>query len=150
MPPRQLDLKDLSAVSAEVDRLHRGGYEKLGQWDLTQACDHLGFFIKGSLDGWRIRVPWLFKFLFGRMSLRRILTQRKMKIGGFTPYKPVPPPGQDEAAAVESFKGLIQRLVAKDATFHDSPFFGHLTPEQWREIHLIHCNHHLAFLQPKG
>ena len=32
MPQRQLDLKDLPAVQAEVDRLHSGGYEKLGQF----------------------------------------------------------------------------------------------------------------------
>jgi hypothetical protein len=96
-----------------------------------------------------LRVPWLVKVLLGRRALRKILAERKMKVGGYTPYKPQSP-GQDEAAAVECFRGLIQRLVAKDATFHDSPFHGHLTSEQWREMHLIHCNHHLAFLRPKG
>ena len=46
MGQRQLTFKDVSEVLAEVDRLHRGGYEKLGQWDLAQVCDHLRYFVE--------------------------------------------------------------------------------------------------------
>jgi hypothetical protein len=62
---------------------------------------------------------------------------------------PSPEPGGDEAAAVARLKKAINRLQAHSGEMHDSPFFGHLTPEQWRELHLIHCNHHLALLHPK-
>jgi hypothetical protein len=150
MPQRQLELKDFPAVLVEVERLHRGGYDKLGQWDLAQVCDHLEFFIRQSMDGFTFKVPWLFRVLFGRKVLKRILSQGRMKPGVFTPQKPLPPPGLDEAAAVAHFKHLIERLQSHQGEFHDSPFFGHLTPEQWRELHLIHCTHHLAFLQPRA
>jgi hypothetical protein len=59
-------------------------------------------------------------------------------------------PGGDEAAAVERFKQAIERLRAHPGELHPSPFFGYLTPQQWRDLHLIHCAHHLGFLLPKA
>jgi hypothetical protein len=150
MHPRQLHLTDYSQILAELDRLHRGGYGRLGQWDLAQACDHVGYFIRGSLDGFTFRVPWLFKFLFGRLVLWRILKTGRMKSGVPTPQKPLPAPGGDEAAAVARLKGVIERLCAHQGELHASPFFGYLTPEQWRQLHLIHCAHHLGYLVPKA
>jgi hypothetical protein len=146
---RQLQFKDFTEVLAEVDRLHRSGYEKLGQWDLAQVCDHLRYFVEGSLDGFTFRVPWLIKFLFGGFMRRRILKKRQMKVGIPTPQKPLPPPGGDEAAAVARFQQVIERLEAHQGELQVSPFFGHLTAEQWRAMHLIHCAHHLGFLAPK-
>jgi hypothetical protein len=147
---RQLQFKDFAEVLAEVERLHRGGYEKLGQWDLAQTCDHLTYFVQGSLDGFSFRVPWLLKFLFGRFMLRRILKQQRMKAGIPTPQKPLPAPGGDQTAAVERFKQIIERLQAHPGELQPSPFFGYLTPQQWRSLHLIHCTHHLSFLAPKA
>lgn len=150
MPQRELQLKNFGAVRDELDRLHRGGFDKLGQWDLSQVCAHLTYFIQGSLDGQPFKVPWIIRVLLGRIVLKRILTQQKMKTGVFTPQKPLPAPGGDEAAAVANFKQLLHRLETHQGPFHDSPFFGHLTAEQWRDLHLIHCNHHLAFLRPRS
>jgi hypothetical protein len=147
---RQLDFRNFDEVLAELDRLHQGGYQKLGQWDLAQNCDHLTYFIESSLDGASYRVPWLFKVLFGRLVLRRILKKRRMKANVPTPQKPLPPPGVDESAAVARLKRAIERLRAHQGELHDSPFFGHLTPEEWRELHLIHCAHHLGYLAPKA
>jgi hypothetical protein len=147
---RQLQFKDFAEVCAEVDRLHREGHDKLGQWDLAQVCDHLTYFVQASLDGATFRVPWLVKVLFGRLVLRRILKEGRMKEGAPTPQKPLPTAGGDEAAAVARFKQVIERFQAHQGEFHASPFFGYLTPEQWRELHLIHCAHHLGFLSPKA
>ena len=150
MSQRVLELKDFAEVSAEVDRLYDGGYTRLGQWDLAQICDHLSYFIEGSLEGFNFRVPWLLKFFFGGMTLRKILKKRRFKPNTPTPQKPLPEPGGDDAAAVIRFKAMLTRLQAHTKEFHDSPFFGHLSPDQWREMHLIHCNHHLAYLSPKS
>jgi|SRR5437667_6575951 len=150
MTPRELRFADCAAVRAELDRLHTGGYERTGNWDLAQVCDHLNFFVVGSLDGHQFKVPWIFKVLFGRMVLRRLLTKRKFKPGGFTPQKPLPAPGGDEAAAVARFKNTLSRFESHPGEYHDSPFFGHLTRDQWRDLHLIHAAHHLGFLVPKN
>jgi hypothetical protein len=148
--PRQLDFNDFPAVLAEVERLHRDGYEKLGHWDLAQVCDHLTYFMQGSLDGYTFRVPWLFKVLFGRLALGLILKNRRMKAGITTPQKPLPAPGGDESAAIERYRQVVERLQAHQGELHASPFFGYLTPQQWRELHLIHASHHVGFLRPKS
>lgn len=148
MAKRDLNLKAFRAVLVEIDRLQKDGYTQAGHWNLAQVCDHLAYFIEGSLDGYSFRVNWLFKTLFGRIALRSILSKRQMKSGIPTPQKPLPAPGIDEAAAVARLCRAIERLEAHEGELHDSPFFGHLTPEQWRTLHLVHCTHHLAFLQP--
>src|SRR5262245_17025732 len=112
MPQRQLEFKSFADVRTELDHLHKGGCEKLGQWDLAQVCDHLSYFIRGSLEGFTFRAPWLLKFLFGKMVLKRILSQRRMKTGGFTPQNPLPSPGGDEAAAVARLKELLDSFEA--------------------------------------
>jgi len=146
MKPRRLQFNNYAEVRAEVDRLHRGAYEKVGRWDLARVCDHLTYFMRAALEGPTFRVPWLFKVLFGRLVLRRILSQQRMKAGVPTPQKPLPAPGGDEAAAVERFKQVTERSGSHVGEMHDSPFSGHLTPEQWREFQRIHCAHHLGFL----
>lgn len=149
MEQRLLSFKDFKEVQAEVERLHRTGYEKLGQWNLAQVCDHLTYFIQGSLDGYTFRVSWLLKVLFGRLVLRQILKQQRMKSGITTPQKPLPPAGADESAAVLRLNQILERFQTHQGEFHPSPFFGTLTPDQWRSLHLIHCAHHLGYLAPK-
>ena len=41
MRPRSLEFHNFDEALAEVDRLHRGGYEKAGRWDLALRCDFL-------------------------------------------------------------------------------------------------------------
>lgn len=149
MEPRQLSFDDFAQVRAELDRLQTDGYRPAGQWDLARACDHLTFFIRGSLDGHPYRVPWLFKVLFGRLVLRRILTQRRMKPGVPTPHKNPSPPN-DVSAAVAQLKEALARFESHRGEYRASPFFGALTPDQWRELHLIHCAHHLGYLVPSS
>ena len=150
MERRSLMFADLEGVRADLHNLRQLGYSKVGTWDLAQTCDHLGYFIEGSLDGWHFKVPWLLKVLFGRIALNQILRKNYVKVGIPTPQKPLPSPGGDEAAAVSRLEGLLERLRTRQGEFHDSPFFGHLTPDQWQQLHRIHCAHHLSFLIPNG
>ena len=121
-----------------------------GNWDLAQVCDHLAFFMRASLDGLTFRVPWLLKVLFGRFVLRRILKRRRMKDRAPTPQKPLPTAGGDEAAAVARLKQVIGRLQAHSGELRDSPFFGYFSPEQWRELHLIHWRTTSGSLPPRN
>src|SRR5262249_51971549 len=149
MQQRVLAFTGRDDVVAELERLQRGGYVRRGAWDLFQTCHHLSYFIEGSLDGHQFRTPWLLKVLFGRLVLRRILKSGKMKAGGPTPQKPLPAAGGDEAAAVARLTKALDRLFAHQGELHASPFFGYLTPQEWRRLHLIHCAHHLGFLESK-
>ncbi|MFL5328297.1 MAG: DUF1569 domain-containing protein [Gemmataceae bacterium] len=144
---RELKFESPREVKAELARL-QAGYKPGGNWNLAQTCDHLAYFIEGSLDGHQFKVPWIFKFLFGRMVLKRILGSGRMKAGVFTPQKPLPAPDIDLAKSVARLNTALDRLEAHQGELQDSPFFGHLTPDQWRQLHMIHCAHHLGNLQP--
>jgi hypothetical protein len=146
---RALVFQGFPDVIAEAERLHAGGYTKAGKWDLAQVCDHLGYFMESALNGAQYRVPWLLKVLLGQMALRRIFTDRSMRVGMPTPQKPLPAPGGDEAAAVNRFREVAERFDRHSGEYHASPFFGRLTNQQWRDLQLIHCAHHLGFLIPK-
>jgi hypothetical protein len=150
MERRQLTFTDFDAVLADLHQLQRNGYRKAGAWDLAQVCDHLGYFIQGSLEGFTFEVPWLIKTLFGRLVLWRILKTRQMKAGVTTPQKPLPTAGGDEPTAVIRLQLRLEQLRNHAGELHASPFFGHLTPQQWRDLHVIHCAHHLSFLIPNA
>jgi hypothetical protein len=148
MPHRELKFSGYSDVLAEIGRLQGSGYEKSGQWSLGQICDHLAYFMEGELDGFTFKVPFLVKLLFGRLVLRRILSTGKMKSGIRTPQDPLPAPTMPDDAGIARLEKIIGRLEVHQGEMHDSPFFGHLTPAQWKRLNLIHCAHHLGFLQP--
>jgi hypothetical protein len=150
MQTQDPDLNNFVVVLAYAERLHRNGYERTGKWDLAQVLDHLTYFMKGSLDGYTFKVPWIIKALLGKFVLRRILSQKRMKRGVFTPQKPLPVPGGDEAAALERFRETLHRTVNHQGEFQPSPFFGQLTREESLELNLIHCRHHLGYLIPKS
>lgn len=140
----------MEEILAEVDRLHANGYDRAGKWDLAQNLDHLRYFIEGGLDGFNFKVPWIIRFLLAKPVLRRILSQNKMKRGVYTPQKPLPPPGLNEAEAVAKFKAAVHRFQNHSGEYLPSPFFGQLTREQCQQLMLIHCNHHLGYLIPKS
>lgn len=148
--PRDLQLKSLDEVHAEVDRLHTQGYDRAGNWDLAQVLDHLTFFMRGALEGYQFKVPWVIKALLGKFVKNRILSQGKMKRGVFTPQKPLPVSGQDEAAAVSRFHDILHRLQKHEGEYLPSPFFGVMTREETLQLNLIHCNHHLGYLLPRS
>ena len=146
---RKLDLRDFDAVAAEVDRLLAHGYDRAGNWSLAQACDHLSTFMRMSLEGFPLRVPWIISGFLGPLVVKRLtLWTRSIPAGYKTPQPLEPTSAADDAAAVLTFKDVLQRVWAA-AQLHPSPLFGRMTPEQWREIHLIHASHHLSFLVPR-
>jgi hypothetical protein len=145
-----LTFNNFEEVARHVQLLHQHGYDRTGNWDLAQILNHLGYFMKGGLEGYTFKVPWIIKALFGKMVKNRMLREQKMKAGGFTPQKPLPPPNADEAQAVAEFLALLDRFDKHQGEFCESPFFGKLTRDESRQMNLIHCGHHLSFLLPKG
>lgn len=148
MPTRQLDFHTYDELLAEVDRLHEQGYRATGKWNLSQICNHCADFIEQGLDGYRFRIPWVLKATLGKLFLRKILSTRKMKDSQYTPQRPLPQPDLDESEAIARLKIAVERLLVPGVALHDSPFFGRMTPEECRELHLVHTMHHLGFLVP--
>lgn len=150
MQAQELQFGSFEEALTYAEQLHTRGYERAGNWDLGQVLDHLTYFMKGALDGYTFKVPWILKVLLGKMVLRRILKEKRMKRGVFTPQKPLPEPGQDDVAALERFRETARRFVAHTGEYQPSPFFGVMTREEVRELNLLHCRHHLGYLIPKG
>lgn len=91
----------------------------------------------------------IMKVAFGKRSFRRILTERKMPSGGPTMPQTVFAVDQaDEAAAVSELLATIQRLERHAGPIHPSPLFGPMTHDECVRLQLIHCAHHLGFLEP--
>jgi hypothetical protein len=152
-PRRDLKFADLAEAVRDAQALRAGGYVQAGRWDLAQVCGHLADWLSFPLDGFP-RPPaavrlllWLLRHTIGRRELRRTLAEGRMPAGRQTIQETVPPPGGDEAAAVERFAQTAGRFEAHTGPLHPSPLFGELSREQWRQLQLIHCAHHLGFLR---
>ncbi len=149
MNRRELRFAGYDDLLAEIDRLERLGYRQVGQWSLGRMCKHLAYYFRGSLEGFDFRLPWLVRRLIGRPMLRRLLKRNSMGKGGArTIPASVPAEGIDERAAIAEAVGLVRRLKAATTELHPSPLFGQLTPDVWRQLHLLHAAHHLSFLVP--
>jgi hypothetical protein len=62
------------------------------------------------------------------------------------PKHRIPPPQTDEQAAVKHLTDAIAAYESYDGELAPHPFFGKISRDTWREIHLIHMAHHLSFL----
>jgi hypothetical protein len=149
MPRRELTFLDYADVIAEIDRLASRGYERTGQWTLGQVCRHLSYYMRGSLEGYPFRLPWIIRKLIGGRLLRKLLSDAPMPSGKPTVPASRPPDHVPEERAVAEARELLERLRAHTGPVHPSPIFGTLTPEQARALHLKHAAHHLGFLVPK-
>jgi hypothetical protein len=150
-----LNFSDLNAVVRDAEALAAGGYEKAGNWDLAQVCGHLAEWMRYPMDGFpKAPLPvrailWVMRHTVGPRMLRRFFAERAMPSGGRTMPETVPPPGGDEAAAVERLRQVAERFQAYTGPLHPSPLFGALDRDAATQLQLIHCAHHLSFLIPK-
>jgi hypothetical protein len=151
---RDLRFADLAEVLRDAEALHSVGHvQAAGRWNLAQVCGHLADWLSFPLDGFP-RQPvgvrlllWLLRHTIGPRELRRLLATGRMSAGRPTLRETVPPPGGDEAAALERLARAVARFEAHTGPLHPSPLFGELSREQWRQLQLIHCGHHLSFLR---
>ena len=63
MERRIVDLQTFDGVVAEVERLHQGGYQKTGVWDLSEILSHCGQVIEQTMDGFDFSAPWFFRLI---------------------------------------------------------------------------------------
>jgi len=148
MSRRALDFRTIEEVVAELDRLQAGSYQKGGNWDLAQVCNHLAIFVRGSLDGFTTPKPPWYVRLIAPLFVRWMLWKRWMPERVKIPPALQPQPNADETKEVQGLMQLLLRFKEHRGPLYPSPFAGDFRYDTWREIHLIHCAHHLSFLHP--
>ena len=148
MARRTLNFESYEDVIREIEALEKTGHSMEGRWTLAQACAHLDYYYKGSLDGFADMLPWIVRLLVGKPLLWWVLRQETMGEGGGTAPKSVPRAEDDTKESIAAAKENLKRLTTATA-LHPSGLFGEMTVGQWRTLHLKHSAHHLGFLIPK-
>ena len=150
MERRTLRLHSLDEAACDAERLLVTGYDRAGNWNLGQVCEHMALVMNLSIDGFPSKFPWPMRVVARWLYLRPILAHRVFRKRMPAPKYLLPLEMADDAAGVERLRGAIRRFAGHPGPFAASPVFGDLTSEQWREVHLWHCEHHLSFLLPKS
>jgi len=152
---RSIRLATLDDVAAEVERLHRSGYQKAGNWNLSQVCEHLSDWMTFPMGGFP-KMPLAVKLLLGAMRtlrgkamLKKFIEDQSMSSGQPTAPESIHPETGDAQASVERLLATIRRLEEHRGTIHPSPLFGALSRQELIALQMAHCNHHLNFLVPK-
>jgi hypothetical protein len=149
LEPRRLRFDDFGEVPKEADRLLVQGYEKAGDWDLSQVCNHLADALTSSVTTGvkpmvSLPVRWYIKWRY----LSKVLQRGRLPRGVKAPEGLRSPQTGDAAAAVERLREAVANFQSHPGKIHPHPYFGRLNREQARQFHLIHCAHHFSFLIP--
>jgi hypothetical protein len=150
MERRTVRFTDFDQVAADAERLLASGYDRAGNWSLAQVADHLTKVITFSLDGFPSLMPWPMRLGARWFALGSILRHKVFRMSMAAPSYLKPADGLADREAADRLRAALDRFKAHAGPLHPSPAFGELTPEQWREVHLWHCEHHFSFLLPRG
>src|SRR5262249_10815076 len=150
MERRALRLPGYDAVLAEAAALLASSYDRVGHWGLGEVCHHLAAVMEKSLDGFPSRYPWPVRLVARWLVLGRVLRHRVFRRRFPAPAFLQPPAVGGGREGLGRLRAAVGRLKGPGGAMQPSPVFGRLSPEQWREVHLWHCEHHLSFLRPLG
>jgi hypothetical protein len=143
---RPLKFKTVDELNAELDQLKTGNYQKLGSWNLPQACRHLAMTIEGSLTPPESDVPTpeetAMKEKFFGMVMGPEGMPEKMPIGN-----PALIPAEDcSDAEIEHLRAAFQSLVTYPHKCIKVGRCGPVPAVELIDLHLAHAAHHLSFL----
>ena len=155
MQRRKLALKDLDAAVADARHLLEGGYERAGQWDLSQVCGHCAYALNAAIDGFDNKPPLMIKIMAKLLGMKKkMFTTRTIKAGLPAPSSSIAASANGdrevEAKAVEALATAADRIKNFGGTLQLHPVFGLLTRDEWLEFQTIHTMHHLTFLVPSA
>jgi hypothetical protein len=148
MGRRELRLLDFDRVLADADRLLAGGYRRAGNWSLAQVCDHLATIVTMSLDGFPSLMPWPIRLAARWFALGPMLRHQVFRSRFTAPPYLIPAADAADRDAVERLRAAVARFEGHAGPMRPSPVFGTLSRDEWREVHLWHCEHHFSFLHP--
>jgi hypothetical protein len=146
---RVLRFQTLEEMLADTEKLAAGPVNLLGNWSFGQILQHLSQWIEFALDGFPVTIPWYIRWLV--WPFKGWMLRSPMPSGfvwGQADGKLVTP--QREVSTEEGLS-LLRKAVARwraEPQRHPSPLLGKLTPAQWEQFQLRHCEHHLGFVVP--
>lgn len=149
MNRRRLRFADYAAVLADAETLVSGGYQRVGNWSLGQMAIHLAIIAEGARKGFPWYLPWPFYLPIRWFALPGVLRGEPIKTRLPGPAFAQPPDDADDRTGVERLRTALVALDAPDNRFFPHPVFGSLTRDQWRQLTIWHCEHHLSFLLPQ-
>ena len=152
---RELRFDNLGQAVADAETLLAKGYEKTGNWSLSQVCDHMTDWLTFPLDGFpKAPFPistmlWVMKKTVGRKKFESYLASRSFPAGKPTMPQTVHAAG-DDVKSVAKLKAAVERFQKFDGPIVPSPLFGAMTKDEATQMQCVHLAHHLSFLVPKG
>lgn len=150
MTRRTVRFQDLDAVVQQAEQLLAEGYTREGKWSLGQMSEHLALAIERSMDGFPSLMPAPVRWLVRWLALGKVLRHERIHRAVPAPKYLMPADQVEDQAGVNRLRAAVARFQRHPGPWHPSPIFGELTPDQWREVHLWHSEHHLSFLQPRS
>ncbi|MEW4452373.1 DUF1569 domain-containing protein [Bremerella sp. JC817] len=118
--------------------------ETLGNWSPGQIFDHLAKAFDMAIDGADFRAFFLLRW-FATLFLKRKFLERGLPPGLPTNECFVPEPIDNDAGLARLEDAIGRYLQDPRRGLH--PIFGKLTPEEWTQFQLRHCEMHMSFLK---
>ena len=150
MKRRILDLRSAAEVIEETQRL-RQGYNKTGNWNLSQICQHLDRTMQGGMDGFGFRIPWILRATIVKWGFRYALKKRTI-YRGFPTFSILRPNGlsatEDDDDVVDQFLETCRRADAFVGPIEEYALLNEIAVDQWKDFMWLHASHHLGFLVP--
>lgn len=152
---RSLSFVSLTDAVAEADRIaasdSAGTLRRTGNWSPAQVLNHVSAFMEYPYDGYPKELsapPWFIKVVLRIMKNK--FMRGPLPVGVKIPKIPGGTVGATDgstADAIARFKKAVDRL-AKTPPAMPNPVFGHLSHQEWMQLHCRHAELHFGFLQP--
>lgn len=138
----------LADADALADAEARGELQRLGNWTLGQALNHLAAWVDFAYDGYPFKVPVFIRWLARPMKKRMLVNPLKpgMRLPK-TPGGTLATETVSTADALTRFRQSFGRL-ASEPPVQPHPIFGPLRHDEWIMMHLRHAELHLSFQSP--
>lgn len=146
---RRLVFHGLAEVRNDIYHLQSSSYQRAGNWSLGQACDHLAKSFNAMIDGYGFQAAWPMRTL-ARVSMPFVFRVKRVPSGTKIPQRFEPAADISDAQGIAMFLAAVERVKSYSGNFARHPYLGAITRQQWQQVQLIHCAHHLGFLIPKG
>ncbi|MEL7265091.1 MAG: DUF1569 domain-containing protein [Planctomycetota bacterium] len=124
-----LDLRSGEEVIQEITHLRQAGYLRTKSWNLTQICQHLEKTMRGGMEGFGFRLPWILRVTMMKWGFAWLLKRRRLPAGLLSPKMLEPDHADcesDDHDAIDSCIAMIRRSSEFLGPIEDYPFLNDL------------------------